>query len=282
MPAALIAAVALLAGGAGVRGAEPSLKDVVRRMGAYVEAYGEKVSVVVATERYKQRAYGTRRVEETRVSVADFALVKARGLGGWVGFRDVVEVDGGRIANREDRLMRVLTEASGSLDEARRLSEESARFNIGPIFRTFNVPTAALLFFRPENLDRFKFTKKTLASDGTWEIAFRETERPTLIRTPGGASVPSAGSLWVNAVDGTVVRTSLLMHDLNLEPRTRARHIDTMTIDVVYGRVDALGLWLPVTMTESYDVVEGRDRELLRTEAKYSDYRVFQTLVRIK
>jgi len=55
-----------------------------------------------------------------------------------------------------------------------------------------------------------------------------------------------------------------------------------MTIDVAYGRVDALGLWLPVTMTESYDVVEGRDRELLRTEAKYSDYRVFQTLVRIK
>ncbi len=29
--------------------AEPSLKDVVRRMGAYVQAYGEKASIVVAT-----------------------------------------------------------------------------------------------------------------------------------------------------------------------------------------------------------------------------------------
>ena len=37
-----------------------------------------------------------------------------------------------------------------SMDEARRLSDESARFNIGPIVRNFNVPTAALFFFRPE------------------------------------------------------------------------------------------------------------------------------------
>ena len=178
--------------------------------------------------------------------------------------------------------MRVLTEASGSLDEAKRLSEESARFNIGPILRTFNVPTAALLFFRPENLDRFKFTKKAVGRDGTWEIAFRETERPTLIRTPAGSSVPSAGSLWVSAGDGTVVRTSLLMHDLSLEARTRARRIATVQVDVAYGRVAALGLWLPETMTESYEIVDGRARELLRTEAKYSDYRVFQTSIRIK
>jgi hypothetical protein len=280
----LIAVAACMVAGVSprARASEPSLKDVVRRMGAYVAAYGEKASIVVATEHYKQHASGTAIVQETRASVADFALVQARGLGGWVGFRDVVEVDGARITDREDRLMRVLTEASGSLDEARRLSEESARFNIGPIFRTFNVPTAALLFFRPENLDRFKFSKKAVARDGTWEIAFRETERPTLIRTPGGASVPSAGSLWVSAADGTVVRTSLLMNDVGVEARTRARRIDALQVDVTYNRVAALGLWLPETMTESYDIVDGRERELLRTEAKYSDYRVFQTSVRIK
>ena len=146
------------------------------------------------------------------------------------------------------------------------------------------MPTAALLFFRPENLDRFKFTKKTVARDGTWEIAFRETERPTLIRTPGGASVPSAGSLWVSAADGTVVRTSLLMHDV----RTRAAHARTPHRHGAGRRglrraSPPLGLWLPETMTESYDIVArpgaGAHR---RTEAKYSDYRVFQTSVRIK
>ena len=220
-------------------------------MGAYVSAYGEKASIVVATEHYKQHASGTGIVPETRASVADFALVQARGLGGWVGFRDVVEVDGTRIVDRADRLLRVLTEASGSLDEAKRLSEESARFNIGPIFRTFNVPTAALLFFRPENLDRFKFTKKTVARDGTWEIAFRETERPTLIRTPAGSSVPSAGSLWVNAADGTVVRTSLLMHDVGIEARARGRRIDTLQVDVCMAASPRSASRLPEMMTES-------------------------------
>jgi hypothetical protein len=285
MRRAVVITALLLAGAAGVRGAgdEPSLKDVLRRMGAYVEAYGEKASVVVATERYTQHVSGSGRDKPLdRVTVADFAIVKARGLGGWVGFRDVVEVDGARLADREDRLMRVLTEASGSVDEARRFSDESARFNIGPIVRNFNVPTAALLFFRPENLDRFKFTKKAVGRDGIWEVAFRETERPTLVRTPEGASVPSAGSVWVNAADGTVVRTRLVMKGFGGEARTRARGNATAQVEVTYARVVALDMWLPDTMAESYEVVKGATWERTTTEARYSDYRVFQTFGRIK
>src|SRR5437764_5753989 len=79
---------------------EPSLKDVVRRMGAYVQAYGEKAAIVVATERYTQRVQGSGQSSpQERVTVADFAIVKAQGLGGWVGFRDIVEADGARIAD---------------------------------------------------------------------------------------------------------------------------------------------------------------------------------------
>jgi hypothetical protein len=282
---AVVIVALLVAGAAGLSGAvdDPSLKDVLRRMGAYVETYGEKASVVVATERYTQHVRGSGREKpEDRMTVADFAIVKARGLGGWVGFRDVVEADGARIADREDRLIRVLTEASGSIDEARRLSDESARFNIGPIVRNFNVPTAALLFFRPENLDRFKFTKKTAGRDGIWEIAFRETERPTLVRTPDGSSVPSEGSLWVNAANGTVVRTRLLMKDFGGEARARARGNATAQVEVAYLFVAPLAMWLPETMTESYEVVKGTTWERTTTEARYSDYRVFQTSVRIR
>jgi hypothetical protein len=282
--AAVITAL-VLAGAAGASGAvdDPSLREVLRRMGAYVETYGEKASIVVATERYTQHVSGSGREKaEDRITVADFAIVKARGLGGWVGFRDVVEADGARIADREDRLMRVLTEASGSMDEARRLSDESARFNIGPIVRNFNVPTAALLFFRPENLDRFKFTKKTAGGDGIWEIAFRETERPTLVRTPDGYSVPAQGSLWVNAANGTVLRTRLLMKDFGSEARTRARGHATAQVEVTYSRVTALDMWLPETMIESYEVVHGTTRERTTTEARYGEYRIFQTFGRIK
>jgi hypothetical protein len=34
----------------------PSLHDIVRRMGTYVDSYGDRASIVVATERYSQIA----------------------------------------------------------------------------------------------------------------------------------------------------------------------------------------------------------------------------------
>src|SRR5438128_8314250 len=87
----------------------PSLKDVLKRMGAYVQSYGEKASIVVGTERYTQ---GTRGSEDlsaaTRFLVSDFAIVKADAMSGWLGFRDVLEVDGKPVGDREERLAHVL------------------------------------------------------------------------------------------------------------------------------------------------------------------------------
>ena len=275
---AAIAAAPLVAG----RADEPSLKDVLRRMSAYVQTYGEKASIFVATEHYTQHVTGgDRPAPEDRVTVADFAIVRAEGLGGWVGFRDVLEADGTRIGDHRDRLLKVLSDVSGSLDEARRLSDESARYNIGPVSRNFNVPTAALFFFSPQNLDRFKFTRKSVAPDGTWEIAFRETERPTLVRTPEGRSVPSEGSVWVKASDGTVLRTSLRMKEFGRGSAAVARH-GTAQIDVSYARISDIDMWLPEVMVESYEMPRGARRERTTTEARYSDYRRFQTSGRIK
>ena len=108
--------------------------------------------------------------------------------------------------------------AYGSMDEARCLSDESARYNIGPVVRNFNVPTTALFFFTPANLQRFKFTRKSVERSGTWEIAFRETIRPTLIRTPEGKPVATAGTVRVNGETGTIVRTTLRMSELACRP----------------------------------------------------------------
>ena len=55
---------------------------------------------------------------------------------------------GSRSLDRENRLVRALLGDPGRFVEARRLSDESARYNIGTIERNFNVPTAALFFFR--------------------------------------------------------------------------------------------------------------------------------------
>lgn len=265
-------------------GGGPSLTEVVRRMSAYVGAYGEKASIVVATERYTQDVSGSPPAAraEHRTTVADFAIVRAQGLGGWVGFRDVIEVDGQSLSDRTDRLIQVLTSAAGARDEARRLSAESARFNIGSIFRDFNVPTSALFFFTPENIERFKFSRRHVAADDTWEIAFQETERPTLIRTPEGRAVPTHGSVWVHAATGIVVRTRLVMTQFGAPSRPGQRGSASAEIDVTYSRVPALEMWLPATMSEVYEVVRGSTSDRTNTEARYSGYRQFQTSGRVK
>src|SRR5687768_5131349 len=53
-----------------------SVTDVMRRAGAYVDGYGAKASIVVATEHYTQQATGSGAgVPAMRRIVADFAIV---------------------------------------------------------------------------------------------------------------------------------------------------------------------------------------------------------------
>ena len=267
-----------------MRPAQPpaSVKDVMRRVAGYVDSYGERAAIVVATEHYTQQAHrAAPSMPEQRQIVADFAIVKVEGTRGWQGFRDVLEVDGTRLPDREDRLVRTLMQ-SGRADEARRLSDESARFNIGPIERNFNVPTTTLFFFSNENLDRFRFTAGPVDAAGIWQIQYRETSRPTLIRTPGGTSIPSEGTLWVNAADGTVVRTLLRVEGFAMRARGAARLRGTGRVDVAYHRVAALDMWLPASMDEDFEVRAADHRESISGRALYSNYRQFTTSARIK
>jgi hypothetical protein len=266
----------------GAASAQPSLsvKDVMARVERYVEGYGERASVVVATERYEQTASGSESAEQHRTLVSDFALVHADAIHGWLGFRDVREVDGRRVTDREDRLARVLMGAQGSFDEARRLSDESARYNVGAIHRNFNVPTTALFFFSPENRRRFKFTARRVATDGTWEIAFKETDRPTFIRSPEGQSIPSAGTLWVEPQTGTVVRTRLDLDKIRI--RDSGGYAGQGHVEVVYQRVDALAMWLPASMDEAFTASRKDTRIDVTGHAEYSHYRRFTTSSRIK
>jgi hypothetical protein len=258
----------------------PSVKDVMKRVGAYVEAYGERAAIVVASERYTQETKGnTNATHQRRVIFADVAIVHVASISGWIGFRDVIEVDGVKQTDREDRLLKLLT-ASGDYTEARRLSDEGARFNIGTIQRNFNVPTSALFFFTRENLDRFKFAAREVTADGLWHVAFREVDRPTLIRTPSGESVPCEGELWIKPADGTVVRT-VLKTDTRAAGNKTQRGLGR--VDVQYRFVEAMEMWLPATMDEEFEVMGARDAwERLDGHAAYSNYRQFTTSGRIK
>jgi VWFA-related protein len=187
---------------------DPALRPVLEKLASYVAAYGQNTQAVLAIEKYTQYLDDATR---PRRLTSEFALVKT-GAARWLGYRDVIEVDGNAVADRRDRLLNILKTSSNPLEEAGRLVADSARFNVGPVIRNFNVPTTALLFFDGAGLARFGFTRKgtkTINGVETWEIAFRETAVPTLITTRAGVSVPAQGTLWISPEDGIVVRTRL-------------------------------------------------------------------------
>jgi hypothetical protein len=232
-----------------------------------------------------------------RKLVAEFALVKSGGAVPWVGYRDVIEVNGEPVHDRRDRILKILSESSNPLDDAARLTAESARYNIGPVTRNFNLPTTALFFFHGANLPRFAFTRKgTKKIDGvdTVEVAFRETARPTLIRTREGKDVPSEGTLWILSGEGTIVRTRLQLKGFadtvnmgdNPAPRVIASSIapveSTADIEVTYRRDEKIGMWLPASMAEEYQGAIPRITGapivgIAHSNATYSDYKQFGT-----
>ncbi len=182
-------------------------------MSQYVLAFGAQASMFVGTEHYNQRVEGEMgRAYDPRRLVSEFAIVKAESGDDWVGYRDVVEVNEKPVVDRRDRLLRLLTAASLDAPQLKQIVDESARYNIGPISRNFNVPTSVLYLLQPGMVTRFSFEQKgTKEVEGvqTWVLEFKETARPTVIRTPKGRDVPARGRVWVVPGDGTVVRTRL-------------------------------------------------------------------------
>jgi hypothetical protein len=258
----------------------PPISKAIERVAAYVNTYAQRASVLVATERYNQTVTGPRPpgTAGAAQTVAEFAIVKTSGSQRWIGFRDVVEADGKPITDHRDRLLSIVTDPAGDVDQARRLSDESARFNIGPISRNFNVPTTALLFFIPENLKRFSFKLERVEGNET-RISYRETHRPTLIRTPNGTPVATGGELFADN-DGVVHRTILRGHMYG-EARGAGMQIE-FTIDVRYTHDEQIGMWLPSVMTEEYISFQNPSTTRIETRADYSNYRRFETSVRIK
>jgi hypothetical protein len=158
-------------------------------------------------------------------------------------------------------------EAAGesALDRWRRLSEESARYNIGSITRTLNVPTFALLVLHPGNQARFSFTaagEDHATKVPTCDVAFQETDSPTIVRSGVGADVPTSGTFRLEAATGRVVRSELIAGSTTAGVALKAI--------VQYERDRKLQLWLPREMREEY---VARSGERLQCVARYSNYR---------
>ena len=262
---------------------DPLLENALDRVGRYVSNYGEQASLILAVERYEQH-YQNAPIGQpsARKLLAEFALFKTRDETGWVGFRDVISADGKPVADRQDRLQTLLRAGTPDVVEARRIADESARFNIGPTRRTFNQPTAALFFFLPASQWRFTFSREGMTAVGgvtAMEIAFHETGSPTVIRTSDGRDVAAQGTIWVVPSDGTVLRTKLSVSGFG-GPRTSS------TVDVTFARDARLRLWLPSKMTERHEAPAVLARVpnwvtvapgVVTATATYGDFKRFET-----
>jgi hypothetical protein len=252
--------------------AQSDLDALVDRASAYVDQFQRRFGSMVTEERYEQSiqegvALGARSRPqfERVVLVSDFLLVQVPGEG-WMPFRDVFERNGQKVRDREERLSRLFLNGSSrsSVDQARQIMLEGARYNIGTIERTINLPTLPLVYLTPPHRDRFTFELgKRDPQDGTI-VEFREVRGPTYIATRGGKDMPSTGRFWLDEPTGAIRRT-----DLDVEDSTVEAHIK-----VTYRLDEGLGLWMPVRMEERYR--DRRSTSEVRGVATYSKFRKFQ------
>lgn len=247
----------------------PALNEVLARMFAYVERFQREFGSMVAEERYEQtlrQPAGLARLEPRRILRSDFLLVNVAGQG-WLPFRDVFEADGRQVRDRQDRLTSLFLSGTttGALEQAQRIMNESARYNLGGGSRNINVPTLALMYLGPDTRSGMRFVEGKADRPGDGRVVeFTEIRRPTLIATTGGRDLPARGRLWVDEMTGTITRTELHADDTGVEAE----------VIVSFELETAVKSWVPRRMEDRFK--RRGDTSEVRGVATYSRFRRFQ------
>jgi hypothetical protein len=282
-PMARIACAIVLA--AAVFGAEdPTLDVVLARAAEYVSQYQQQLRGLVAEETYRQNltrmvaarpsdARG-RQSREGRELKSDLLLVKLGDENFWMQFRDVFEVDKKPVRDRDQRLSKLFIEAKADArTQAESIQQESARYNLGPLMRTVNVPIMALLFFERSVQPRLKFEQGKAGNvkrfDGLaepsaiWMIEYKETGKGTMVRGTNDRDIPSHGRIWLDSSNGRVLRTEMISEDTALRAE----------INVSYKAEAGLDLLVPGEMREIYTIRRNETR--IDGLATYGHFRRF-------
>ncbi len=276
-----------------------SAGTLLAKLGEYVAKFEREFSSAVAEERYVQlirpmdglpswppreqalewhdgKDYPkTGIVSERRQLLSDVLLVHT--AQGWIGYRDVAEVDGRAVRQRGDRVANLfLSREANRNDQLRRIARESARYNIGGFNRTLNIPTLLLYFMRARNHSRFNFTsagREQLGEQSTDVIRYEEHQRPTLITNQSGDDVPISGRLWIDADSGEVVQT-----EINFVSGERYASRRGMLV-TRYRRDPRFAVLIPDYMWEWYEGgvlnVFGPAIKAVEGLARYTNYRKF-------
>jgi hypothetical protein len=248
--------------------------ELLAREAAYLREFVTRFAGVVAEERYVQ---DSRIVPRTRTRgavvrsqlftrhvelMSDFLLVKLKESGEWHVFRDVFEVNGEAVRDRDERLTRLfLNPGTSVIEEANAIALEGARYNLGGAERTINNPPLVLAFLQASYQRRFRFSVNTGDKDagpGIWVLEYREQTRPTLIRDGANGDLVAKGRIWIEAASGRVVKTELAVNELD-------------TIVTSFRFDERFQIAIPHEMREEY----WTDTESIVGVASYSRFRRF-------
>jgi hypothetical protein len=236
----------------------PSVEELMPRVGAYVRDFVDQFSNVVAEERYEPDPAhrGRQRLR------SDYLLVRKPGNDrNFMTFRDVVEVNGRAVGNRNERLAKLFVQPfESAIEQANAITAHSADY----IF-TASDPLLVMVFLQREYQPRFRFTLDQLdpaLGPDVRGVRFLETTSPTILQQPDGQDIVTRGAVWVSEQTGRVVRTELQM----------GREPSTTTITTVFGRDESLRIDVPAEMHETYFPPRGA---FVRGVARYSNFRRF-------
>jgi hypothetical protein len=261
----------------------PELSALLESAATYVAQYEEQVSAIVFQEDYEQRVTRLPNSFQERWLKSEILVLNTADLG-WVGFRDVFEVDGKSVSERQNRLQKLFVNSGsdGVVARARGVTAESARFNLGSVGRDLNYPTMALMILRRAHQGRSTFSiqgREVLNGTPTIILGFREERRPTLLSTRENGTrsdLPASGRFWIEPKSGRVWRSQLTVE---LEHATGI-------YDVRYGTWAGLDVLMPTSMEENLSVRSSGQRsaasigdirpiEVLRGRARYSGFKRF-------
>jgi len=279
---------AAVSGAAQPRSAErPSLEALLTRAAWYLDFFVDQFENVVAEEICIQDAsvmvptfnpMAGRGAVAAQTSAAemsrarhrdlrsDFLLVKSPTSEDLVPFRDVLEVDGVPVRDREQRIAKLFINPSAdAMAQAERVRDEGARYNLGNLRSTIGNPMLALGVLQLTYQPRFRFAlgkEDKSVGTGVWTVDYKEEAPPAMIRGEAGGDLFSHGRLWIELATGRVLKTELQVE----QPSVRAIVTTTFRYD------ERFGIAVPLEMRERYTIGTGNR---VNTVASYGRFRRF-------
>lgn len=133
---------------------------------------------------------------------ANVFLLRAPSARDFVIYRDVYRVGNTNVTDHTARLQQLLTEGTASaFQQARTLTDASARHNIGGVLRNVNIPTMAFDYLTPAHVGGLRVKQAgadTIDGLPVVIVEFEEIARPTLVRGERDTDVPATGRYWIH------------------------------------------------------------------------------------